>query len=222
MATVMSNISLIVSTVSGIGTVGAWIVAWRAIKHAKTAAEANERLAAIEQRREHYELRPRFQVEFLPQNNSIGSQAYLVLTVTGPAGLNLDSVEIWISDTHERTAAAAVVRRLAKQMDEIDLMVTAFGPYEFVKDRRGRPLTVSEFPNSRYRAQAPRFALTVGGSHALAMEPTRAPHQSISEQAWREVAGSTIRLRIVATAKGHQPWTQHLELLVPRAGRSVV
>lgn len=213
-ATIISIISLIVGAAGVVGAIGAWLAAARANRHAaeanelaakanalaEQANETNTKVAAIEQRRHHNDLRPQFELTF--ERASGGQHPRLEVKLAGPPELGrLDKVAISMRNDQERRSI------LPNGPKAEDLEDCVWGPYRF------RPFVDGADQAGR---QLGEFSIEVGDARTFALEPSLEPHWHVPAGSWtREQKGKPIRLTVTSTREGHEPWTKVYEIKTP-------
>ncbi len=181
-----------VGAVAAIAAVGAW---WAA----RSSSQASAAMTAIERRRWHADLTPRFEVGCRVTS---GERAELRVALVGPAGLDrLDRVTVRIRDD---LPGRAPVTSGGPTAEEIARQV--WGPYRFVPgvdgaDRTGRCVA--------------SFGLLLGDWRPLALERTQAPTWSAEPAGWRrQYDDHPVRLTLMCVREGDERWTVPLEVQV--------
>jgi hypothetical protein len=181
-----------VGAVAAVAAVGAW---WAA----RSSSQASAAMTAIERRRWHADLTPRFE---LACRVTSGARAELRVALVGPAGLDrLDRVTVRIRDD---IPGRAPVISGGPTAEEIARQV--WGPYRFVPGVDGADQTG--------RRVAP-FGLLLGDWRPLALERTPAPAWSADPAVWRrQFDDQPVRLTLACVREGDEPWTVPLEVQV--------
>jgi hypothetical protein len=128
----------------------------------------------------------------------------LTVKLVGPDGLDrLDAVEVRVRDDKDRSPQVAG----APTQEQID--ATIWGPYRFEPsadgaDHLGRSVAV--------------FALRRGDEQVLSMRPSLQAEWSETPAWWpAEYADQPVRLEVVCTCEGDQPWRRVIAVAQPLA-----
>lgn len=171
--------------------IGSLIATAIGLTFARKAAGAADIANRIEIDRRHAELRPRYEVTFLPKD---GTQQTLKVKLLGPGELeNVDEVKVTVLDESvfrlKRPGAAdEVIARFR--------FVPGTGPGVGTRggsgaDAAGRVTTSEGMP--------------VGEAHLYALELSPCP-SGHTRDTWREQVGTTLRVRIDTRKDGLAPW----------------
>jgi len=153
-------------------------------------AVASEAVTAIESQRRHEELTP---VLAITADARPGVRwVDMTVELTGPPGLGgLDEVMIRIrDDVPERKPAEGGLTQ--EQISEV-----IWGPYRLNPGMRDT--------DSAGRAHGP-FRLPVHEPHPLQLEQTTAPAWSDPASWHRQYEGKPVRVEVICTREGHEPW----------------
>jgi len=206
----------IAALVSVVVAVASVVVAWlarrdarrsaaaaeRSARAAERSAHADESLTAIERSRRHESLTPDLLVEaasWAPGNDGIR----LTVGLRGPDGLDrLDGVEVRVRDDKDRSP------QVAGEPTQEQIDATIWGPYRFEPsadgaDHLGRVVAT--------------FALRRGDERALYMRPSLPPSWSTPGWWLGEYAEQPIRLEIICTRHGDEPWRLVVDVPQPQA-----
>lgn len=165
------------------------IAAIGSCKSSRQASQAATTLAGIERDRWHTELSPIFEIAC--HRSPVSERATLVLTLTGPPGLDrLDGVAVAVRDDQPRKPTG-----IGPPADEISKVI--WGPCRFVPsvdqaDKLGRAV--------------PSLPLDKMVRTPLALEPSLVPHWHDHSTWRRQYADHPLRLTITGTREGHKPW----------------
>ena len=170
----------------------------------RQAAEA-AKVTAIEQGRLHAELTPQISLAGKALDAE-GTQAEVVLELTGPAGLDrLDRVQVRIRDDIPRKPTPAGVSQVKEHWHEV-----IWGPYRIKSGLRDT--------DSYGRTHGP-FPLPKNESYPVPLEESFAPPWQTDRQSWRDqYRGAPVRLEITCFRDGYDPWVLTPEIAIPLPG----
>lgn len=178
-------LGVVVTLIASIAAVGSWVAA----RHASRAAVT---LTAIERRRWHTELTPRFNVSY----TTSGERATLTVALVGPTGLDrLDEMTLSIRDDRpDRDTTTG-------QPSREEIAAQIWGPYRFVAGVDGADAS---------GRHVPPIPLLPGVRRPFALERTRPPPWAGPDAvAWwgQEYQGTPLRLSMSCHRDGHDRWT---------------
>ena len=196
---VVSAAGSVAGVVVALGALGVALFAYRV---SRRSTDANLRLVAVEERREHADLRPNFSAVFHKVSDSM---ATIAIELVGPPQLDgLDQVELSLRDDKPRGGSL-----IAGGPSLAQVRGHVWGPYRL---RRG-----VDGADSAGRVLQP-FALALGDQRVVALDSqTPPPWATSSTGDWqREYAGMPVRLKLRCYRDGHKPWTVLLQVEVPQ------
>ncbi len=196
----MAVASLIVAIVAIIIALASVVYTRRQAVALEAAAVASKTTAALEDERRHDELTPQLAVTATRPDDDSRS-ADMKLELTGPPGLGgLDEVMIRIRDDMPDRGPGPGSQLTEEQVSEV-----IWGPYRLNPGVRGT--------DSLGRAHGP-FPLPVHEPYRLELEQTMAP--SWSPRGWWPglYQGEPVRVEVICTREGHEPWVVPCEVEV--------
>ena len=194
--------SAVAAIVSAVVAVKARRDARRSADAAERSAHADETLTAMELSGRHENLTPNLRVEavsWAPGSDGIR----LTVRLVGPHGLDrLDGVKIRLRDDKDRSPQVAG----GPTQEQIDAAI--WGPYRFEPgvdgaDRLGRSVEA--------------FSLRQGDERPLYVRPSMRPEWSSPEWWLGEFADQPIRVEIICTRVGDEPWRLVVDVPQPQA-----
>jgi hypothetical protein len=191
-------VSLIVAVAAIVIALTSVVYARRQAVASEAAAVASKTTAALEGERRHEELTP---VLAIAADARPGVRwVDMTVELTGPPGLGgLDEVMIRIrDDMPERKPGEGGLTE--EQISEV-----IWGSYRLNPGMRDT--------DSAGRAHGP-FRLPVHESYPLQLEPTTAPAWSDPESWHRQYEGKPVRVEVICTREGHEPWVVPREVEV--------
>jgi hypothetical protein len=194
----MAVASLIVAIVAIIIALASVVYARRQAVASARQAAASASLAAIEGGRRRDQLTPDLAIAAEARQGV--RWVDMSVELTGPPGLGgLDEVMIRIrDDMPERKPGEGGLTQ--EQISEV-----IWGPYRLNPGMRDT--------DSAGRAHGP-FRLPVHEPYPLQLEPTTAPAWSDPESWHRQYEGKPVRVEVICTREGHEPWVVPREVEV--------
>ena len=190
----MAVASLIVAVV-------AIVIALASVVYARRQAVTSEKATAIESKRRHDELTPDLTITADVRPYTDNRWVDVTLELMGPPGFGgLDEVMIRIrDDVPDRKP------RDGSQLTREQIAEAVWGPYRLNPGMRDT--------DSAGRAHGP-FRLPAHEPYPLQLEPTTAPAWSDPESWHRQYEGKPVRVEVICTREGHEPWVVPCEVEV--------
>jgi hypothetical protein len=188
----------VVAVASLVVAIVAIIIALASVVYARRQAVASATLTAIEGDRRRDQLTPDLAIAAEARQGV--RWVDMTVELTGPPGLGgLDEVMIRIrDDMPERKPGEGGLTR--EQISEV-----IWGPYRLNPGMRDT--------DSAGRAHGP-FRLPMHEPYPLQLEPTTAPAWSDPESWHRQYEGKPVRVEVICTREGHEPWVVPCEVEV--------
>jgi hypothetical protein len=182
-----------VAIASLIVAVVAIVIALASAAYARRQAVTSEKATAIESKRRHDELTPDLTIAADVRPGTDNRWVDMTVELMGPPGLGeLDEVMIRIrDDVPDRKP------RDGSQLTREQIAEVIWGPYRLNPGMRDT--------DSAGRAHGP-LRLPAHEPYPLQLEPTTAPAWSDPESWHRQYEGKPVRVEVICTREGHEPW----------------